>query len=203
MNVAHIEINSYIYGPGCRFVIWVQGCSLRCKGCWNSEMWSFDSREEFSIAELLKMVSMASVEGITILGGEPLDQFDEVFILCKKCQAKGFSTMVFTGYEIAEIENSNKSAIKSVADILITGRYMESRRTTSHQWIGSTNQQILFLTERYKGYKIEDSNYVEIDIKKLAINFSGRHFYNFSIIIIFNLSNNFLSSSVVAVSYMK
>lgn len=164
MNIAHIEPQSFIYGPGCRFVIWVQGCSIHCKGCWNREMWSFEKNTEYSVAELVEMIVAENVEGVTILGGEPLDQLSEVYNLCHKCQQLGLSTMVFTGYELPEIDNTNKSIIKSVSDILIVGRYDESLRTTDNQWIGSTNQQILFLTKRYADYKIQDANYMEIDI---------------------------------------
>jgi len=74
--------------------------------------------------------------------------------------------MVFTGYELSEIRNSDKVKIMSVADILITGRYDEKLRTLNHQWIGSTNQQILFLTDRYKDFGIENGNYMEIDIEE-------------------------------------
>ena len=166
MNVAHLENQSFIYGPGSRFVIWVQGCSLRCKGCWNFRMWGFEKKQEYSISQLLKMIAAENVEGITILGGEPLDQFEEVWQLCFECQKAGFSVMVFTGYESSEIECSDKVKIKSVADILITGRYDEKLRTLDHQWIGSTNQQILFLTDRYKDFEIENGNYMEIDIEE-------------------------------------
>ena len=69
MNVAHLENQSFIYGPGSRFVIWVQGCSLRCKGCWNFRMWGFEKKQEYSISQLLKMIAAENVEGITILGG--------------------------------------------------------------------------------------------------------------------------------------
>lgn len=168
MNIAHIEEISYIYGPGTRFVIWVQGCSIRCKGCWNREMWSFEKRSEYTIEELLDMIKLQgnAIEGITILGGEPLDQFGEVHALCLECQHIGLSTMVFTGYELSEIELSEKVAIKSVTDILITGRYIETLRTLDMQWIGSTNQKILFLSDRYSDYKIVDSNYMEINIEE-------------------------------------
>ena len=127
-------------------------------------MWGFEKKEEYAVAELVRMVSYEDVEGITILGGEPLDQFDEVLQLCTECKRLGLSIMVFTGYELDEIENSEKKQIQSVADILIIGRYMENLRTIDHQWIGSTNQRILFLTERYKDFEIKDSNYMEIDI---------------------------------------
>ncbi len=166
MNVAYIEEKSYIYGPGCRFVIWVQGCSIRCKGCWNREMWSFEKNIEYTVVELVKMIVAENVEGITILGGEPLDQLSDVYNLCFKCQQLGLSTMVFTGYELSEIDNTDKSIIKTVSDILIVGRYDESIRTIEKQWIGSTNQQILFLTKKYADYEIQDANYMEIDIEE-------------------------------------
>lgn len=165
MNVAHIEENSFIYGPGCRFVIWVQGCSIHCKGCWNSQMWSFEKNVEYSVSELLSLIEAEKVEGITILGGEPLDQFEDVYTLCAECQKRGLSTMVFTGYELSEIDNSEKSKIKSVADILIVGRYDERQRTIDNQWIGSTNQQIMFVSNRYSDYKIDNGNYIEVNIE--------------------------------------
>lgn len=172
MNVAHIEEKSFIYGPGCRFVIWVQGCSIRCKGCWNSEMWSFEKKSDISVQELLMKIAAEQVEGITILGGEPLDQLEDVYMLCTECQSVGLSTMVFTGYELSEIDDAEKAKIYSVTDILVVGRYQESNRTIDKQWIGSTNQQIMFLTDRYSDYEIQDANYMEVDIDlsgKLAV----------------------------------
>jgi anaerobic ribonucleoside-triphosphate reductase activating protein len=127
-------------------------------------MWSFEKKTDYSTAELVKKISSEDVEGVTILSGEPLDQLSEVYTLCHKCQQLGLSTMVFTGYELSEINNTDKSIIKSVSDILIVGRYDESLRTIDNQWIGSTNQQILFLTKRYADYEIQDANYMEIDI---------------------------------------
>ncbi len=55
-------------------------------------------------------------------------------------------------------------------DILITGRYDKTKRTMNHQWIGSTNQEIHFLTDRYKNFEIVNSNYVEISIDDFGSN---------------------------------
>lgn len=166
MNIAHIEEHSFIYGPGCRFVIWVQGCSIRCRGCWNKEMWSFENKTILSVQELLrKMKSEINyIEGITLLGGEPLDQFAEVLELLVECRKLGLSTMLFTGYEMIEIIEKRMSAIKDLTDILITGRYDETKRTLNHQWIGSTNQEIHYITERYNNFINVNSNYIEITI---------------------------------------
>jgi len=170
MNIAHIEEQSFIYGPGCRFVIWVQGCSIHCKGCWNKDMWSFSPKHIFTIPQLVEKIQseLPYIEGITLLGGEPLDQFQEIFELLTACKKLNLTTMVFTGYEMNEIYDKNISAILHLCDILITGRYDETKRTISHQWIGSTNQEIHFLTGKYKDYTISNSNYIEISIDEMG-----------------------------------
>lgn len=166
MNIAHIEEHSFIYGPGCRFVIWVQGCSIRCKGCWNQEMWSFEDSIVLSVNELIAKIADENefIEGVTLLGGEPLDQYEEVSELLKECRKNGLTTMLFTGYEMPEIYENGMSAILDTTDILITGRYEEDKRTINRQWIGSTNQQIHFLSEHYKDYQIDNGNYVELTL---------------------------------------
>ncbi len=168
MNIAHIEEHSFIYGPGCRFVIWVQGCSIRCKGCWNQEMWSFKPKICLSVEEIFSQIKKEKddIEGITLLGGEPLDQYLDVDSLFARCQEIGLTTMLFTGYEMYEIHQKNMSSILEKTDILITGRYEQSKRTLQHQWIGSTNQEIHFLTERYANFNTQNNNYVEITINE-------------------------------------
>lgn len=176
MNIAHFEEQSWIYGPGSRFVIWVQGCSIHCKGCWNKEMWSFKNRFSISVPDLLAKLRNEEklIEGITILGGEPLDQFEEVCQLLSSCRNNGLSTMVFTGYEMNEIIEKGMKEILNLSDILITGRYDEANRTLDHQWIGSTNQQIHYLSERYKACSQVDSNYVEVIIDEFgSVSFLG------------------------------
>jgi len=168
MNLAHIEEKSYIYGPGSRFVIWTQGCSLRCEGCWNFEMWPFEKKilisNEALLARILFIQETENIEGITILGGEPLDQYDEALSLVEMCKSATLSTVLFSGYGYDEIIQ-NKSEILDFTDILICGRYEKEKRTFFHQWIGSTNQQILFLSDVYKDYRLKNANYVEINIE--------------------------------------
>lgn len=166
MNIAHIEEQSFIYGPGCRFVIWVQGCSLHCNGCWNKEMWSFKALNLITIEELFTKIEneKSSIEGITLLGGEPLDQFEEIKQLLVKCKNIGLSTMLFTGYEMKEITKKGLKELFNITDILITGRYEELKRSLNHQWVGSTNQEIHYLSKRYNSFVQNDANYVEISI---------------------------------------
>ncbi len=176
MNIAHIEPYSFIYGPGCRTVLWTQGCSIQCKGCWNTQMWSFEPKMQYSIHELLSQIleNKPHIEGITLLGGEPLDQYQDTLELCQKTQENGLSVMLFTGYEMNEIEEKNMQDILLCTDILITGRYDLTKRTLQHQWIGSTNQEIHFLTEKYSQYNVQNNNYVEITLTDTgALNILG------------------------------
>jgi len=165
MNLAHIEEQSFIYGPGCRFVIWTQGCSIRCEGCWNKEMWDFKPQIILSVQEIFEKIIAEKkfIEGITILGGEPLDQISDTIDLLQKCKNENLTAMLFTGYEICEIKDKR---ILEICDILITGDFDLTKRTLNHQWIGSTNQEIHFLTDIYKNYELRNANYVEIDIEE-------------------------------------
>ena len=168
MNIAHIEKQSFIYGPGCRYVIWTQGCSIRCEGCWNKSMWDFAPVNDITVFELFGQITGLGekVEGVTLLGGEPLDQYDETLTLLQLCAKIGLSSMLFTGYELWEISQKGMSDIQKYLDILITGRYEETKRTLRHQWIGSTNQEIHFLSDRYADYIVRNGNYMEVSIEE-------------------------------------
>ena len=131
-------------------------------------MWDFAPQLEIPAGELFKRICAKKefIEGVTLLGGEPLDQYEETISLLRLCAGAGFSSVLFTGYELEEIVRKNMADVQQLADILITGRYDERKRTEYHQWIGSTNQKILFLSDRYKNYEIKNANYTEITISE-------------------------------------
>lgn len=168
VNVAHIAAESNIYGPGLRSVVWMQGCSLHCSGCWNKEMWSHSPKHLYTLDELWTKFSLSEskIEGITLLGGEPLDQAPATRAIAKRAKSEGLSLTLFTGYELHEIASMGLADILDYVDILITGRYIEHLRTLEHQWIGSTNQEIHFLTQRYDERIINNTNYLELEISE-------------------------------------
>ena len=131
-------------------------------------MWDFTSKYDISVSELFDQITGLGekIEGITLLGGEPLDQYTETFALLQLCAKAGLSTMLFTGYELREITQKGMSDIQENLDILITGRYEKAKRTLQHQWIGSTNQGIHFLSDRYANYSIKNGNYMEVSIEE-------------------------------------
>lgn len=166
MNISHIEETSLIYGPGIRYVIWIQGCSIHCKGCWNKEMWSFKTKNEISINNLYEKIinDKELIQGITILGGEPFDQYDELLILLKQIRKTDLSIILYTGYTLVQLQEKKQTEILNFIDILITAPYKEELRTLKDGLIGSTNQKILFLTETYKQKDISNINESEISI---------------------------------------
>jgi len=176
MNIAHIEENCFVYGPGCRFVIWTQGCSIHCDGCWNKEMWSFDTINEISMHKLTEQIEneIESIEGVTILGGEPFDQFDELKKLVKQIRKLDLSIIVYTGYSLNELLKKNYTKIYEFIDILISEKYDNSKRSDNGGLIGSSNQKITFLSNKYSKEELPLNNQIEISINSNGqINYYG------------------------------
>jgi len=183
MNIAHIEEQSIIYGPNSRFVIWVQGCSIHCNGCWNKEMWSFKTKNIITTTSLFKQIEKEkkSIEGITILGGEPFDQYEELLSLLKQIRKIELSIIVYTGYSIEEITNKQETEVLNYIDIIITNQFDENQKTEKGGLIGSSNQEIVFLTNRYSKNDLSKQNEIEISINENGqINMYG-YPYNFEL----------------------
>ena len=98
-NISFSSVN----GPGYRYVIWVQGCKLNCKGCFNPETHSFDDASSIDIGVIANEInSNPTIEGITISGGEPLDYTKELIELIKLINPT-LTSIIFTGYTLKEI----------------------------------------------------------------------------------------------------
>ena len=169
-NVAHIEPSSQIYGPGNRFVVWLQGCTLACKGCWNTAMWSHKANNLVERRALLEQIlSTTKISGITLLGGEPLQQSENLLWLLQALQSQDLDIMLYTGYESGELTDiPNALQILKYVDILIAGRYDHSLRNTSLQWRGSENQEIRFLSAKYNQSIVQECNQIEIHIDEFG-----------------------------------
>ncbi|MBB2943306.1 anaerobic ribonucleoside-triphosphate reductase activating protein [Actinoplanes lutulentus] len=142
-------------GPGCRTAIWVQGCSIRCSGCFNPHFWSLSGGATTTVRELLGIVKKAGTEGITLLGGEPFDQAEPLSEFAAGVRAAGGSVMTFTGYTLAHLRAAGDDSIPGAAallaatDLLLDGPFLRHQIDRSRPWLGSTNQGVHFLTDRY------------------------------------------------------
>ncbi len=144
-------------GPGRRFALWFQGCPLRCPGCCNPEMLPFSGGEILHIdtvwERVRNAVTRSHVEGITLLGGEPFAHAAGAALLARKAQNASLSVMVFSGYTLAEIRNLSDPAASDLlahTDILVDGPYRSELPETRRRWIGSANQQVHFVSDRYR-----------------------------------------------------
>lgn len=156
LAVAQIVPATEAEGPGRRFAIWLQGCPLRCPGCCNPEMLPFAGGEEVSVAVLMEQILSVrqkdeSLEGITLLGGEPFAHAGGAAELAARVAAAGLTVMVFSGYTLNELQAQNDEQVNRLlasVDILVDGPYLRDQPETRRRWIGSANQRVHFLSER-------------------------------------------------------
>jgi anaerobic ribonucleoside-triphosphate reductase activating protein len=133
-------------------VIWTQSCTLRCAGCFNPETHSFDGGEEVAVDDLFQRIASlgATVEGITISGGEPLQQLRPLVAILRRVREEtDLSVLVFTGYTWDEIGRMPEAdALLKRVDTLVTGRYDHTQRL-ARELRGSANKTAHFLSDRY------------------------------------------------------
>src|SRR5215468_1081556 len=106
VQVAQLVPVTEAEGPGVRFALWFQGCPLRCPGCCNPEMLPFSGGTRMSLAEVVAAVEESvrehGIEGITLLGGEPLAHAAAGAALAWQVRQRGLSVMIFSGYTLEE-----------------------------------------------------------------------------------------------------
>jgi anaerobic ribonucleoside-triphosphate reductase activating protein len=166
-RVHAIEARSRANGPGVRFVVWFQGCTLGCPGCFNPTTHPEVGGRDVTITELatqLRAARDAGSEGLSLSGGEPLQQPAAAAALLAEARALGMSTLAFSGYRIDEIRALPLGPeILGLLDVLIDGRYMSGERLAAGLR-GSANQRIQLLTPRYSLADVEATPVAEIRI---------------------------------------
>lgn len=136
-------------GPGERAAFWTQGCSIRCLGCCNPELIAPDRGEPRDTSELASTLALSGVDGMTILGGEPLDQATAVTeVIAQYRTLVDRSVWLFTGYTWQDVSRSPaRLKTASLCDVVIAGPY-DPLSPDTRRWIGSSNQTVHFMTAR-------------------------------------------------------
>jgi anaerobic ribonucleoside-triphosphate reductase activating protein len=152
LRLHHFEPSSTSNGPGHRAVVWVQGCTLGCPGCFNPLT---HSRQAGEIVDTTKLGDEIlhigpAIEGITISGGEPLQQTSAVVDLLTNLKKRSqLSVVLFTGFTWEEIQHMPAAQpLLALVDVFIAGRFQMDKRI-AHSLIGSSNKTMHFLTQRY------------------------------------------------------
>jgi anaerobic ribonucleoside-triphosphate reductase activating protein len=183
LRVAAIVDDTRAEGPGRRWALWVQGCSIRCTGCCNPEMFDHRRGEPVALDELVIRIAGArahGVEGVTFLGGEPFEQAGGLAMLAGHARALAMTVMVFSGYTLEQLrERADAAELLALTDLLVDGPYdrtqPEPAPPTGRRWIGSANQQMHFLTAAYspEDPQMRGANTIEIRLSSGALQVNG------------------------------
>jgi anaerobic ribonucleoside-triphosphate reductase activating protein len=168
-------------GPGKRFALWFQGCPLRCPGCCNPEMLPFQGGDLLPVAAVVEAVRAAAtehgLEGITLLGGEPLAHAAGGAALARAAHKLGLNVMVFSGYTLEEARALSDPAVDELlaeTDILVDGPYRRDLPETARRWIGSANQRVHFLSDRCRAddprWRLPNTLEIRLSGKELTVN---------------------------------
>lgn len=158
MNYGNIKINDIANGTGVRVSLFVSGCRNNCQGCFNKESQDFTYGNHFSdetMNYLLEELSKPEVEGLTILGGEPLDSINQptVYYIINTIRQHlpSKNIWVYTGYEFPMIPMTDFTyEILNNIDVLVDGPFIEEKKDPSLAFRGSSNQTIIDMKETLK-----------------------------------------------------
>ncbi len=143
-----------VLGPGSRLGVWVQGCGLACPGCASVDTWDPNGGTEVEIGalvqDILSLVREYSLTGITLTGGEPVDQADSLAVMLDelRCTQIGeqLDVLLFTGYPLP-VARSRGAALLDRVDTLVAGPY-RADLPPEGPLRASRNQTLTYLTEK-------------------------------------------------------
>lgn len=162
MNIARIYFPVKVLGYGQRVGIWTCGCNKDCENCESQELKSADSGFNIEVNEIVKTIisQKPNVDGITISGGEPMDQAFEVAELMRALIAEGIDDiLLYSGYTLSELDSFKNVDVDYVlgnAACLILGPYVE-QLNNGYGIVGSLNQEVVVhkYFERYSAVREE------------------------------------------------
>ena len=155
MRLGRVLYPIYALGPGERLGLWLQGCERKCPGCANPELQPFEGKEvpkEMVLAMCRAAIKDYALTGISVTGGEPLLQAEELVWLLDGLKDFCDDVLLFTGFTLNEIREEKKEVYERLLErvsVLVDGEY---RQEENHGEIlkGSSNQIIHFLDENKK-----------------------------------------------------
>jgi len=141
--------DSIVDGFGLRFVVFTQGCELRCPGCHNPGTHSLDAGKLIELEDIRKKWKRNPLlHSITISGREPFLQPEPVLALIKMAHKDGLDVNIYSGNTYETLIKKECPYIKQIleeADILIDGPYIQQLKNLNLLWRGSSNQRVIDL----------------------------------------------------------
>ena len=135
-------------GPGVRVSIFMQGCAFNCKNCFNPETHDFNGGKEFTDATIDRILELSdndNIEGLSILGGEPMHprNIENTTKLAKAFKEKfpNKNLWAWSGY-LFDKDLKDKDVVKYL-DVLVDGQYVDELHNPTLKWKGSANQRVI------------------------------------------------------------
>lgn len=139
-------------GNGVRVTLWLPGCTHKCPGCHNAWTADYNQGQIFGDEEFDKLVDFLNkdyIEGLTISGGDPLDQSDEILtelkeliVNLRKTVKREFNVWIYSGYYKEDLIRDSQKDVLNVCNVLVDGPYEQSKRNIMLPFRGSSNQRI-------------------------------------------------------------
>ena len=161
MNYHNITTADMMNGSGLRVVLWLSGCSHKCRGCQNPQTWDADSGIPFDEAakeELFRELGKDYISGLTLTGGDPLfeNNLDDVLDLVNRIRLSlpQKSIWIYSGYKFEDCLLKDKVCEENIiralryeiikqCTVMVDGQYIDSQRDVSLPWRGSSNQRVI------------------------------------------------------------
>lgn len=148
LRIAGVLGCSFVNGYGARYVVFTQGCRHHCIGCHNPETWDFGGGKSIPVVEIANDYrKRIHLDGITLSGGDPF--FQQQACLALLDLLPDVNVWIYTGFDYDEICDTQ---LAKRADVLVTGRYIESLRCEGKMY-GSTNQVVIEQSNRNENCK--------------------------------------------------
>lgn len=161
MNYAKIKQYDIANGPGIRTSLFVSGCNFHCEDCFNQEAQDFSYGKRFdsvALRTLMEYVSDPKVDGLSILGGDPLCQAEDGLLrmidICHRVQDLGKTTWLWSGYTWEQIFSTvvldqldvcrelRRELIENV-DVFVDGQFDKTKKDLRLRYCGSSNQRVI------------------------------------------------------------
>ena len=176
MRYAQVVPFEVCNGKGIGTSLFVQGCDMRCSGCFNQEAWGFNGGKEWNEdvrQKFLDLIARYYIKRVTFLGGEPLarQNTEEVLSLIKEIRAKfpDKKVWLYSGYTFDQIMKpvvtdvfdperdvwlEQRKEIVELCDVLVDGRYVDELRDITLAFKGSSNQRVISIKETLENNEI-------------------------------------------------
>ena len=147
INLIHYPL--YVLGPNRRIGIWVQGCSLGCKGCISQHTWDKEGGVLYGVERLVKEVLESDTKRVTITGGEPFEQAIALKELLIGLRDSGIDDiLLYSGFSYRHLQQKFQDILKFI-DVLVVGQF-KIDQPTEFAYKGSDNQEMIVLNQNLK-----------------------------------------------------